>query len=191
LLTGPTGDKMILPLEATLDNNFIFVSTGTGIAPFRALTKYLTVETLGKSSVKGTILHFAGVRNNHSRLYMDDFVACKDHIAGYMKTHDPHSIRETIDLRYVLSREDQPEQARFSDGGPRFYVQDAINENMLTILDRLENKGAHIYFCGLKSMMDGIMSVFDASCRSLNLQWDKVLDKWKSEGRWHVGVYSY
>ena len=44
------------------------------------------------------------------------------------------------------------------------YIQDKVEEYATEVFDRLD-KGAHIYFCGLKGMMPGIQDMLaDGVC---------------------------
>jgi benzoyl-CoA 2,3-dioxygenase component A len=187
---------MILPTATSLDDNYIFVSTGTGIAPFRALARYLCVETVSESTGKGSILHFAGVRNSASLLYRDDLQASAQHARKYFETVENSkgtSIDNLVDVNYILSREDQAEHdnPQSLPASKQQYVQDALKHNMADVMDRMINRGAFIYFCGLKAMMDGVMEVFQSYCEREGLNWESILENWKEEGRWRVGVYTY
>lgn len=51
-------------------------------------------------------------------------------------------------LDYALSREQQNKR------GGKMYIQDKVEEYADEVFDLLD-KGAHIYFCGLKGMMPG------------------------------------
>jgi ferredoxin--NADP+ reductase len=56
------------------------------------------------------------------------------------------------------------------------------------VFDRLQ-RGAHMYCCGLKGMMAGVMGVLEAVCQVRGLVWADTLREWKAAGRWHVEVY--
>merc|ERR1712216_919682 len=47
------------------------------------------------------------------------------------------------------------------------------------VFDRMD-KGAHMYFCGLKGMMPGITEMLEAVAAEKGLVWEDVLKKWKS-----------
>ena len=49
--------------------------------------------------------------------------------------------------------------------------------------------GAHMYFCGLKGMMPGILAMFEAVCAMKGRDWEETLATWKEAGQWHVEVY--
>ena len=68
------------------------------------------------------------------------------------------------------------------------YVQDRLAENAEEIFERLD-KGAHIYFCGLKGMMPGINDMLEAVCKTKKLDFKEKQEEWKKNGQWHVEVY--
>lgn len=68
------------------------------------------------------------------------------------------------------------------------YIQDKVEEYADEIFDRLD-KGAHIYFCGLKGMMPGIQDMLKSVCESKGLVYDDFIAGLKSKGQWHVEVY--
>merc|ERR1712078_316645 len=82
----------------------------------------------------------------------------------------------------ALSRE------QTNKAGGKMYIQDKVEEYADEVFDRLD-KGAHIYFCGLKGMMPGITTMLEGVAKSKGLKWEEVLKKWKAGGQWHVEVY--
>ena len=85
-------------------------------------------------------------------------------------------------LDYALSREQKNKK------GGKMYIQDKVEEYSDEIFDRLD-KGAHIYFCGLKGMMPGINDMLEAVCKTKNLNFEEKQAEWKKKGQWHVEVY--
>merc|ERR1719409_511052 len=61
---------------------------------------------------------------------------------------------DALRLDYALSREQTN-----VDGG-KMYIQDKVKEYADEVFDRMD-KGAHIYFCGLKGMMPGITEMLE------------------------------
>jgi ferredoxin--NADP+ reductase len=169
-LTGPTGKAMLLP-EKDASTDIIMVATGTGIAPYRSFLRRLFVEKTPYGEVyKGLAWLFLGVANTDALLYDDEW-------QEILKSH-PDNFR----LDYALSREQTN-----ADGG-KMYIQDKVKEYSDEIFDRMD-KGAHIYFCGLKGMMPGITEMLEGVSKSKGLAWEEVQKKWKSNGQWHVEVY--
>jgi ferredoxin--NADP+ reductase len=46
-----------------------------------------------------------------------------------------------------------------------------------------------MYFCGLKGMMPGILTMLQGVAEKKGLVWADTLKHWKEEGQWHVEVY--
>jgi len=169
-LTGPTGKAMLLP-EKDPNTDIIMVATGTGIAPYRSFLRRMFVEkTPYAEAYKGLAWLFLGVANTDALLYDDEWQAI-------LKEH-PDNFR----LDYALSREQTN-----VDGG-KMYIQDKVKEYSDEVFDRMD-KGAHIYFCGLKGMMPGITEMLEGVAKANGLEWADVQKKWKSNGQWHVEVY--
>jgi len=53
----------------------------------------------------------------------------------------------------------------------------------------LLDKGAHIYFCGLKGMMPGIQSMLERVAKEKGLNFEEFVEKLKHNNQWHVEVY--
>lgn len=169
-LTGPAGKVMLLP-EKNPNTDLIMVATGTGIAPYRAFLRRLFVEdTPAARNYKGLAWLFLGVANKDSLLYDEDWQKLKEKF--------PDKFR----VDYALSREQKNKK------GGKLYIQDKVEEYSDEIFDRME-KGAHIYFCGLKGMMPGILEMLEGVAKRKNIDWAAKLSHWKEEGQWHVEVY--
>ena len=68
------------------------------------------------------------------------------------------------------------------------YIQDKMAEYADEVFDRMDH-GAHIYFCGLKGMMPGILEMLEGVANGKGLVWEEKLKEWKKAGQWHVEVY--
>jgi len=170
VLTGPAGKVMLMP-EENPATDLIMVATGTGIAPYGAFLKRLFFEENPASrAYKGLAWLFLGVANTDSLLYDADWQLLK-------KKH-PENFR----VDYALSREQNNKK------GGKMYIQDKVEEYADEIFARME-KGGHIYFCGLKGMMPGILEMFESVCAKKGIDWKAKLTHWKEEGQWHVEVY--
>jgi len=169
-MTGPSGKVMLLP-ESAPSTDVIMVATGTGIAPYRSFIRRLfTEKTPYGADFKGLAWLFLGVANSDALLYDDDW-------QKVLKEY-PNNFK----VDYALSRE-----ATNAKGG-KMYIQDKVEEYAEEIFDRLD-KGAHIYFCGLKGMMPGIQEMLAYVCKSKKLDYDEYIGKLKKNGQWHVEVY--
>ncbi|RYG62587.1 hypothetical protein EON64_17565 [archaeon] len=56
------------------------------------------------------------------------------------------------------------------------------------VFARMEG-GAHLYVCGLKGMMPGLLGMLEGVAGSKGLVWADTLRRWKESGQWHVEVY--
>jgi len=169
-LTGPTGKVMLMP-EDKPATDLIMVATGTGIAPYRSFLRRLFVEeTPAAEAFTGQAWLFLGVANTDALLYDDEW----QHI---VKGH-PTKFR----LDYALSRE------QTNKSGGKMYIQDKVEEYADEVFAKLDN-GAHIYFCGLKGMMPGILAMLESIAASRGINWTEKLKEFKQNGQWHVEVY--
>lgn len=48
----------------------------------------------------------------------------------------------------------------------------------------LLNNGAHMYFCGLKGMMPGILEMLEGVCKEKGLNYEEWIEKLKHTGQW-------
>jgi len=170
MLTGPSGKVMLMP-EKTPEADIIMVATGTGIAPYRSFLRRLFVEdTEAGANFKGLAWLFLGVANTDALLYDEDWQKIKEKFPDNFK------------LDYALSREQKNK-----DGG-KMYIQDKVAEYSDDIFSRMDN-GAHMYFCGLKGMMPGILKMLESVAAEKGIVWADKIKEWKSSGQWHVEVY--
>merc|ERR1711871_205600 len=169
-MTGPTGKVMLMP-EEKADTDYIMVATGTGIAPYRGFIRRLFTEvTPAGEAYKGLAWLFLGVANSEALLYDDEWQTV-------LKSH-PDNFR----VDYALSRE------QTNVKGGKMYIQDKVEEYADEVFERLE-KGAHIYFCGLKGMMPGITEMLEGVAEKKGLSWEEKAKELKAKGQWHVEVY--
>merc|ERR1711907_362138 len=169
-LTGPSGKVMLMP-ESNPETDIIMVATGTGIAPYRSFIRRLfTEKTPAGEAFKGPAWLFLGVANSDALLYDDEWQTVLKEYPDNFK------------LDYALSRE------QTNVNGGKMYIQDKVEEYAEEVFDRLD-KGAHIYFCGLKGMMPGIQDMLADVCKSKGLDYDEYITKLKKGGQWHVEVY--
>jgi len=169
-MTGPSGKVMLMPEEDPA-TDLIMVATGTGIAPYRGFLRRLFVEkTPAGEAYKGEAWLFLGVANSDSLLYDDEFSEIKEKF--------PSNFRYDL----ALSRE------QTNASGGKMYIQDKMEEFADEIFTKLD-KGAHIYFCGLKGMMPGIQSMLEGVATKKGMSYEDFIKKLKSNKQWHVEVY--
>jgi len=169
-LTGPTGKVMLLP-EDKPETDIIMVATGTGIAPYRSFLKRMFIEkTPYAADFKGLAWLFLGVANSDALLYDEDWKA--------IEKENPDNFRYDVALSREMTNKD----------GGKMYIQDKVEEYGDEVFDRLD-KGAHIYFCGLKGMMPGIQGMLEKVAGAKGLNYEEFIKKLKKNGQWHVEVY--
>merc|ERR1719353_2644548 len=132
--------------------------------------KLLKSNTPAAAAYKGQAWLFLGVANSDALLYDDELQTIKKKF--------PDNFR----LDYALSREQQ------NKSGGKMYIQDKVEEYSDEVFAKLD-AGAHIYFCGLKGMMPGILSMLEGVATNKGLVWKEKLKEWKEAGQWHVEVY--
>jgi ferredoxin--NADP+ reductase len=167
MMTGPAGKVMLMP-EEDPTTDYIMVATGTGIAPYRGFIRRLFTETTpAAEAYKGQAWLFLGVANSDALLYDDEW---QD-----VKKNYPNNFR----LDYALSREQN------NTKGGKMYIQDKVEEYADEVFNKLE-KGAHIYFCGLKGMMPDMLRTV---AEKKGLDYEEWLKELKAKKQWHVEVY--
>jgi ferredoxin--NADP+ reductase len=173
-VAGPVGKTMLLPQDPTKD--IIMVATGTGIAPFRAFLHRLFVEdTVAKHQFQGQAWLVLGVPTTGGILYKPEFDAM------LLRNNDHR--QQQLEIDYAISRE----MTNPMDGG-KLYVQHVLQQHSDKLWERLEG-GAHIYFCGLKGMMPGILQALEQVAISRGMDWTVTLKKYQQNNQWHVEVY--
>jgi len=130
-VTGPSGKRFVLPADPGA-HDYLFVATGTGIAPFRAMV----MELLGLG-VRSKITLVMGSPYASDLLYHDAFEALA---------------REHPNFTYLtaISRERQ------ADGGPPMYVHDRLAASGAVIGALLQSPRALVYVCGISGMELGV-----------------------------------
>lgn len=170
-VAGPVGKTMLLPKDPNAD--VIMVATGTGIAPFRGMLHRLFIEnTVARHMYNGKAWLVLGVPVTGGLLYKEEFDAMLDNA-------QPGQLR----VDYAISRE----MTNSIDGG-KLYVQHVIAQNAVEFFDRLD-KGASVYFCGLKGMMPPILETLEEVAAQNGIDWNEKLKALKKNHQWHVEVY--
>ena len=127
-------------------------------------------ETPAATAFTGLAWLVLGVPTTEGLLYDDDW----QEIAA----RKPDNFR----LTYAISREQKTADGR------KMYVQDRLAESAEELFERLD-KGAHIYFCGLKGMMPSIIETLEGVAAARGVEWESKLATLKKNGQWHVEVY--
>jgi len=130
-LTGPSGKRFLLP-ENARDFNYVFFSTGTGIAPFRGM-----IQELFEGLYENDCVLIFGCPYRTDLLYEEDF----DTLAAAHKNF--HYLKS-------ISRE-----GRRTDGS-KDYVQTKLIDESKLLNPILSKPNTLLYICGLQGMETGI-----------------------------------
>ena len=159
VVTGPFGSTFLMPDDR--DCNLIMICTGTGAAPFRAMTERRRRNPPWDSRM----LLFFGSRTPGELPYF-----------GPLKKLPDRLLRKEL----VFSRlKDQPKE----------YVQDRIRMCRTEVVDLLRQKNTYVYICGLKGMETGVDEALADVCKSADMDWKTLLDGMRQQGRYHVETY--
>jgi benzoyl-CoA 2,3-dioxygenase component A len=159
-VTGPFGSTFLMPNHP--ESNIIMICTGTGAAPFRAMTER---RRRAQPDVPGKLLLFFGARTPEELPYFGPL------------TKLPETL---IDAELVFSR--------LADR-PREYVQDRMRTRGDDLAGLLRSDMTHVYICGLKGMEQGVEEAFADICADHGLDWAEVSTAMRSTGRYHVETY--
>lgn len=132
-ITGPSGKRFVLP-QAQTDHEYVFVATGTGIAPFRGMT----LELL-RNPTPPKVTLIMGSPYASDLLYHQQLTELAANSNGR--------------FRYLtaISREKQ------SDGKPAMYVHQRINNEDAALVASLSSPNTLLYICGIAGMELGVM----------------------------------
>lgn len=160
MVTGPFGDAFLMPNHA--DANIIMICTGTGSAPFRAMT-----ERRRRHGPRGPgkLLLFFGARTPEELPYFGPLMKL------------PGSL---IDVNLAFSR--VPDKRKE-------YVQDKMRERADDVAALLRDANTYVYICGLKGMERGCEETLSDVCRHAGLDWQDLAARMRREGRYHVETY--
>ncbi|TVO78504.1 benzoyl-CoA 2,3-epoxidase subunit BoxA [Sedimenticola selenatireducens] len=160
LVTGPFGATFLMP--NTTSANLIMICTGTGSAPFRAMTEY---RRRHMPDAGGKLLLYFGARTPGELPYFGPLNKLSDRF---------------IDKQLVFSR---------LPDNPKEYVQNRMINQADKLAALLNSQDTYIYICGLKEMEKGVEEAFEKICADNNLSWTETKITMKSSGRYHVETY--
>ncbi len=133
-LTGPSGKRFLLPADPS-QHDYLFIATGTGIAPFRGMLMELLGNPAGPCQ---SAMHLVmGVPYTTDLLY-DDL------LTRYAREHS------NFKYSTAISRERRP------DGRRGLYVDALIEERIDEFREFIANPRTLIYVCGLIGMQIGL-----------------------------------
>jgi len=160
-VTGPFGATFLMPNHSSA--KIIMVCTGTGSAPFRAMTEYRRRHPPAGGGC-GLFLFFGSRRRSELPYF-----------GPLMKL--PKSL---IDVELAFSRE--PDR-------PGEYVQDRMRARGDDLARLLADPDTYLYVCGHKRMEAGVLAALADICASHGLRWTDLQPRMRDEGRFHVETY--
>lgn len=159
-VTGPFGETFLMPNDPAA--NIIMICTGTGAAPFRAITEQ---RRRHMPDVAGKLKLYFGARTPGELPYFSPLNKLSDSL---------------LNRQLVFSR---------MQGLAKKYVQHHMLEDTVELGALLNSENTHIYICGLRDMEIGVEEAFDEISADVNLNWGELKDKMKCSGRYHVETY--
>jgi ferredoxin--NADP+ reductase len=136
LVSGPAGKRFLLPLDPS-QHDFVFIATGTGIAPYRGMIKELLENPRG--ACQSEIHLVVGVPYGTDLMYDASFTELAEQHEGFH-------------YHTVISR---PEV------GQRMYVDQYIVENEDPFHRLLASERTLMYICGIEGMQVGIYRLLE------------------------------
>ncbi len=133
-LTGPVGKRFLLP-ENPADHDYIFIATGTGIAPFRSMI--MDLIKLGMPSRTALLM---GVPYESDLLYDQT-------LTGWAKEYEHFSYHTAVS-RHLTSNQTK-----------KLYVQDRLSENFDQFGPMLASERTLLYICGIAGMELGVFQI--------------------------------
>ena len=141
LVSGPAGKRFLLPIDRN-DHDYVFMATGTGIAPFRSMCMELFDHPDGPTTSQVHVV--MGSPYTTDLLYDDLFQA-------YAEKHD------NFHYHTAISRELQ------TDGSKGLYVGQLIEQHYDEIFGPiLTSDRGLLYLCGLIGMQFGVYKMLAA-----------------------------
>jgi len=133
-MTGPSGKRFLLPRNPEA-YNYVFLATGTGVAPFRGM-----ILDLMRSGIKNDVALVFGCPFRTDVIYPELF-------------EDLDAKHDNFHFIKAISRE------KPRPDGTKQYVQYALLDEQKWMLPILKKENTLIYVCGLKGMETGIISI--------------------------------
>ena len=160
---GPFGHSFLMPNHPR--SNIVMICTGTGSAPMRAMTEWRRRLRKSGKFDGGKLMLFFGARTPQELPYFGPL--------GNLP-------KDFMDNNLAFSR---------VPGQPKRYVQDAIRERAIDLVQLLKDDNTHIYVCGLKSMEEGVVLALRDVAQQSGMDWETLGGRLKREGRLHLETY--
>ena len=134
-ITGPNGQRFVLPLDRE-KHDYLFLATGTGIAPFRRMMMELLQSPGGPCRSRIDLV--MGTAYTSDLLYHDFFLAlAAEHENFYYHT--------------AISRESG------NANGAGFYIDGVIDRDFAHFAPTLATERTLMYVCGIEGMRYGVV----------------------------------
>jgi benzoyl-CoA 2,3-dioxygenase component A len=159
-VAGPFGSTFLMPDDS--DADIVMICTGTGSAPFRAMTER---RRRAMPNAKGRLWLFFGARSPQELPYFGPLQKVP---------------KALLDQELVFSR--LPDK-------PKEYVQDRMRGRSADLARLLRKETTHVYVCGLRGMEAGVEEAFAAICGENGLDWTTCRAQMRDAGRFHVETY--
>jgi benzoyl-CoA 2,3-dioxygenase component A len=159
-VVGPFGSTFLMPDDP--DADIVMICTGTGSAPFRAMTER---RRRAMPNARGKLWLFFGARSPQELPYFGP-------LQKVPKT--------LLDQELVFSR--LPDK-------PKEYVQDRMRRRGPDLAGLLTKDTTHVYVCGLRGMEQGVEQAFEEICSGHGLNWADCRAHMRDAGRFHVETY--
>ena len=159
-VTGPFGATFLMPDDPNA--NIIMICTGTGSAPFRAMTERRRRKRIDGS---GEMYLLFGARRQDELPYF-----------GPLKKLPASLIRTEL----AFSRE---------PGQEKQYVQDRLRAQGDSVAQLLGDENTYLYICGHKRMEAGVTEALNEICAGRGMDWSNLCDEMRVQGRLHVETY--
>jgi ferredoxin--NADP+ reductase len=140
LITGPAGKRFVLP-AAPEEHNYVFMATGTGIAPFRGFVKELLERPGG--AVPGAVHLVMGVPYSTDLLYHQEFLALAE-------KHPSFHYRQAISREHYEGRWGR-------------YTHHVVDDDFDAFRDTFADPSTLIYMCGMAGMEVGMYQCLAAN----------------------------
>ncbi|MHC5024199.1 MAG: ferredoxin reductase domain-containing protein [Planctomycetota bacterium] len=137
-VSGPNGKRFLLPVN-TDEHDYLFLATGTGIAPYRGMIMELLERPGGPCPSRVHLV--MGTPYTTDLIYHDEFLALA-------AKHD------NFQYDWAISREPRAGSTR------GIYVDRLLEEQLEVFGPMLENPRTLVYICGLIGMQNGLYKVF-------------------------------
>lgn len=138
---GPAGKFFINEIPK---NNLVFISVGTGIAPFKSMVEYLLKELKFKKQI--TLIH--GYRHEKDILYKNEFEELEKQFKNFKQ-------------KIILSK-------------PKEQTKKILKGHVQEFIKDIETKNTKFYICGMKEMVsESILKLKSLKVKSENILFEK------------------